>query len=157
MQAQNPRKARVGSREDNVGLAAEFAVASCLTNAGWFATVMPSTTFPGIDIMARRHGFEPISVQVKATRARRSFFVIDKGATQASSRLPETPARIYVFASNPEPGFGTAWTFWVMTRDEVRQSTSRPGRTGTNITARQACTEAHRNAWWKIESVAQQL
>lgn len=143
-------------KEDNVGLAAEFAVAGYLTNAGWFAALMPSTSFPGIDIMARKHGFEPVSVQVKATRKVRTFFVIDSRATRDNGAEPDVAAQIYVFAVNTTAGFNGSWTFAVMTRDEVRACMKRDAG-GAYVPAAVVREAANHEAWSKMMVVARAL
>ncbi|MBR0671159.1 hypothetical protein [Neoroseomonas soli] len=143
-------------KEDNVGLAAEFAVAAYLTNAGWFAAMMPSSTFPGIDIMARKAGYEPVSVQVKASRKRGQFFVIDSSATRVNGAVPDVPAQIYVFGANEAPGFNSAWSFSVMTREEVR-ACMKCDAGGSYVPAAAVRDPANVDAWSKMALAARPI
>jgi hypothetical protein len=136
------------AREDNVGLAGEFATAAALTNAGWFAALMPSATFPGIDLMIRKHGCRPLSVQVKSTRARSSILLGKPG------QPPNVAADVFVFVRCAQPGFSPSWEFYVLTAADVRASIQ------TNphwhyIPGRLAFAAEHRDAWRKIDSLAQ--
>ena len=137
------------NRIDNVGLAAEHLVAATLTNGGWFATLMPSATFPDIDVMARKDGFKPISVQVKGTRIGRGAVLFGSSSTKL-----RCAADLYVFVKGAVPGFTHAgWQTYVMTAADFR-TVVQTNAQFHYVRIQDAYNAAYLDAWEKVAAIS---